>query len=122
MADRSGEEFTMWLELRQFSGRNYVFLTDSHQLGSSRLAQDAMFYIEKVSKKLNLDVENTVFYRHICTDHMGSLFGRFVVNWAGEDGPKYRFQMLTNIDDLQNIKNVLSVAEPIDFTGKKTAA
>ena len=107
MQDRDGTEFTMQLELRKGEKGYFVFLTDTHQLGGSRLAQDAVFYIEKICQKLCLDNTHTKFYRHIFNEQMGSLFGRFNINWENAGNPSYGFQVLTNLDDLNGINEVL---------------
>ena len=108
VSDKNGEAANLSIEVRRGENGMYVFLADSSQLGASRLAQDAMHFLKKVSQRLNLNQEKTVFYRHIYQDQMGSLFGRYSVDWNNEDGASYRFQMLTNIDELNSVKKILA--------------
>ncbi|GAB1258929.1 hypothetical protein NBRC116494_34310 [Aurantivibrio plasticivorans] len=115
MQDRDGNEFSMQLELRKSDSKYFVFLTDTHQLGGSRLAQDAVFFIEKVCQKLCLDNTHTQFYRHIYNEQMGSMFGRFNISWENTDGPSYGFQMLTNLDDVNGINKMLKESQAISL-------
>ena len=123
--DKNGVATTLSIEVRRGEKGLYVFLADNNQLGNSRLAQDAVYFFEKISQRLNLDQTQTTFYRHIFQDQMGSLFGRFKVDWTAEEGPSYRFQMLTNIDDLNNIKKILSSTVKVslaELAGKQVAS
>lgn len=121
MTDRQGEEFAMWIEVRKSDDNTYVFLSDTHQLGTSRIAQDAVYLFAKVAKRLNLDAKNSVFYRHIYQEQMGSLFGKFNVDWENKSGPSYKFQMLTNIDDLQSVSKVIAASERVSLQEQATA-
>lgn len=124
ISDRDGEALDLSIEVRRGENGLYVFLSDSHQLGSSRLAQDAVFFFEKVCARLNLNKETTTFYRHIFQGQMGSLFGRYKVDWEAENGPSYRFQMLTNIDDLHGVKALLDSTAKLELSelaGQKVA-
>lgn len=121
MTSREGKEFVMEIHLRKRGGTTYVFLADTTQLGSSRLAKDAMYYIERIVARLNLDGTNTVFFRHIYQEQMGSAFGRFNVDWKNDSGPSYKFQMLTNIDDLQSIGQIIKSSTPVDIQDQATA-
>ncbi|MGQ9425800.1 hypothetical protein ACXYTJ_09040 [Gilvimarinus sp. F26214L] len=114
MKDRDGAEFVMWLEIRKDHERTYVFLSDTHQVGESKLAQDAMFLIEKVKQRLKLDPETTRFFRHIYQEQLGSTFGRFDVDWQGSE-PNYRFRMLTNLEDIQEVQHILESTRPFRF-------
>jgi hypothetical protein len=125
VSDKSGETVSLSIEVRRGENGIYVFLSDSNQLGASRLAQDAVYFFEKISQRLNLDQQHTTFYRHIYQAQMGSLFGRYSVNWKAESGPSYRFQMLTNIDDLHSVKRILETTVNVSLTelaGKQTAS
>lgn len=125
MSAKNGETSSLALEVRRGEKGLYVFISDSSQLGASRLAQDAVHFLEKVCQKLNLDPQQTTFYRHIYQEQMGSLFGRYTVNWAGESGPSYRFQMLTNIDELTGIKRILDATVKLniaELASKKAAS
>lgn len=115
MTDPAGEEFTMELELRRQGEAMYVFVADTHQLGDSHLAQDAVFFFEKICQRFQLSPEKTVFFRHIFQEQMGSLFGRFHVDWQGKEGPSYKFHMLTNIEDLQSMTRMIETSEPVDL-------
>lgn len=115
MTDKDGSEFVMKIDLREGNGLTYVFLSDTHQPGASRLAQNAMYYIEKISQRLNLANADTVFYRHIYQEQMGSTFGRFKVDWKNEAGPSYKFEMLTNIDDLHSISGIIETTRPVSL-------
>jgi len=122
--DKNGVATTLSIEVRRGEKSLYVFLADSNQLGNSRLAQDAVHFFEKICQRLNLDQTQTTFYRHIFQDQMGSLFGRYKVDWAAEEGPSYRFQMLTNIDDLNSIKKILNATVKVnlaDLVSKQAA-
>ncbi len=121
MTDRQGEEFAMWIEVRKSDEQIYVFLSDTHQLGTSKLAQDAVYYFAKISKRLNLEGKNSVFFRHIYQEQMGSLFGQFNVDWENQAGPSYKFQMLTNIDDLQGVSKILDASESVNLQDQVTA-
>lgn len=107
MTDKDGTEFVMEVDLRKGDDLTYVFLSDTHQAGASRLAQDAMHYLERLSQRLNLDQETTIFYRHIYHEQMGSTFGRFEVDWDNASGPSYKFQMLNNLEELQRISRII---------------
>ncbi len=115
MSDQSGEQISLSVEVRRGENGLYVFLSDAHQLGASRLAQNAVFFFEKICHRLNLKQEETTFYRHIFQDQMGSLFGRYSVDWASKEGPSYKFQMLTNIDDLHNVKSLLDSTAKLEL-------
>lgn len=115
MTDREGSEFAMYIDLRRGDDCTYVFLSDTSQPGTSHLAQDAMFHIERIVERLNLDRATSVFYRHIYQEQMGSTFGRFTVDWRHESGPRYRFQMLTSGDDLQRIGHIIETSAPISL-------
>lgn len=124
IADQKGEVVNLSIEVRRGKNGMYVFLADSNQLGTSRLAQDAVYFLDKISQRLNLDQNGTTFYRHIFQGQMGSLFGRYSVDWEAEEGPSYRFQMLTNIDDLHSVKHILDSTikvELAELAGKKVA-
>ena len=124
VSDKNGEAAHLSIEVRRGENGMYVFLSDSSQLGTSRLAQDAMHFLEKVSQRLNLNQQKTIFYRHIYQDQMGSLFGRYSVDWNNEEGPSYRFQMLTNIDDLTSVKKILNSTVKLslaELVGKQVA-
>ncbi len=115
LTDRDGQPFLMAVELRKFGEKMYVFMSDGNQLGSSVLAKDAVFYLEKIAKNLHLDTKNTIFYRHIFQEQMGSLFGRFRVDWENTESLSYQFKMLTNIEDLESIKHVIDGSESISL-------
>lgn len=122
MSDRSGAEFTMFLEVRKRAKGYVIFVADTHQLGASKLAQDAVFYIEKVCQKLHLDPKQVQFYRHIYQHNMGSVFGRFNINWENPQKPSYKFQMLTNIEELQSVNLIIATSEIVplaELAGKK---
>ena len=122
ISDKTGESVSLSIEVRRGENGIYIFLSDSNQLGGSHLAQDAVHYFEKISQRLNLIPEKTTFYRHIYQEQMGSLFGRYVIDWKAEGGPRYRFQMLTNIDELHNVRKLLETTVKIDLAavaGKK---
>jgi len=121
MTDRQGEEFAMWIEVRKTADKTYVFLSDTHQLGASKIAQDAVYFFTKISKRLNLDEKKSIFYRHIYQEQMGSLFGKFNVDWENQSGPSYKFQMLTNIDDLQSVSKIISASESVSLQEQAAA-
>ena len=116
VADKNGETTSLSIEVRRGENGIYVFLSDASQLGASRLAQDAVHYFEKVCHRLNLDQHAVTFYRHIFQDQMGSLFGRYQVDWEAKAGPSYRFQMLTNIDELHSVKTILDSTVKVDLS------
>lgn len=112
MTDSDGKEFVMEMDLRKGEdGLIHVFLSDTHQPGTSRLAQNAMYYIQQIVQKTKLDTSKAIFYRHIYMDETGSTFGRFNVDW--ENGPSYKFQMLHNLEDHQKIKQFLETSVSI---------
>lgn len=113
MVNRDGEAFVMWLELRKGGGTNYVFLTDTNDLGDSRLARDAVYLLDKICRQLSLRGDDTVFYRHIYREQVGSIFGHFEVDWHNPEGARYKFQMLTNLEDLHHIRRVLDTTEVV---------
>ncbi|MGH1470934.1 MAG: hypothetical protein ACRBCS_07050 [Cellvibrionaceae bacterium] len=113
LADREHNTFYMSVELRKLDGKTYVFMSDGNPVGASVLAKDAVFYLEKISQRLGLDTKTTVFYRHIFQEQMGSLFGRFNVDWENSESLSYQFKMLTNIDDLDNIKEIINSSEKV---------
>lgn len=115
MTDREGVAFAMEIGLRKTDKFIYVFLSDTHHPGASRLAQDAMYYIKKIAQRLDLDKGNAIFYRHIYQEQMGSTFGRFNVDWKNDLGPSYKFQMLTNVDDLQNVNYIIANSTPLSL-------
>jgi len=117
MINKDGEEFVMSLELRSDGQTNYVFLSDTNELGSSRLAKDAVYLIDKICRRLKLSGESTVFFRHIYQEQMGSMFGRFNVDWKNNTGPSYKFQMLTNIEEVLGVKRILATTEvvPLEY-------
>ncbi len=113
LTDRDGMVFTVQIEVRKREDQYFVFLSDTHQLGGSRIAQDAMYCFGEIRKQLKLEARKTVFYRHIYQQNMGSLFGRFDMKWGDSSPTTYKFQMLTNIDDLQSVKNLLRDSEAV---------
>lgn len=121
MTDSDGKEFVMEMDLRKDNnGLIYVFLSDTHQPGTSRLAQNAMHYIEQIVRRTKLDTKNAVFYRHIYQEESGSSFGRFEVDW--ENGPSYKFRMLHNLEDHQKIKELVeSSVSVLQDKARKTA-
>lgn len=124
ISDRTGEQIELSIAVRRGENGLYLFLSDSSQLGSSRLAQDAVFIFDKICTRLNLDKNQTIFYRHIFQDQMGSLFGRYSVDWENQSGPSYRFQMLTNIEDLHGVQRLLDSTATIELSelvGKQAA-
>lgn len=122
MKDKNGSDFSMSIEVRRNETTTYVFVADTHQLGSSRIAQDAVYYFDKLCRLLKLDGDKTVFFRHIYQEHMGSLFGRFLVNWNAQPEPSYRFQMLTNIDDLQSVNRLLTTSTKLNVEELRKSA
>lgn len=115
MTDKDGGEFSLWMEVRRGENGTYVFVSDTNQLGSSRLAQDTVYYFGKLCQRLNLDTEDTVFYRHIYQENMGSMFGRFHIDWDAKPEPSYKFQMLTNIDELQSVTKLIESTVFVDL-------
>lgn len=115
MTDKDGEEFSLWMEVRRGENGTYVFVSDSSQLGTSRLAQDTVYYFSKICRRLNLDSDSTVFYRHIYQENMGSMFGRFHIDWSAQPEPSYKFHMLTNIDELQSVTKLLKATAFVDL-------
>lgn len=115
ISDKSGEGVSLSIEVRRGENGIYIFLSDSNQLGGSHLAQDAVHFFEKISQRLNLAPQKTTFYRHIYQEQMGSLFGRYVIDWNAEEGPSYRFHMLTNIDELHNVRKLLETTVKVDL-------
>lgn len=115
VVDREGDGLEMMIKAKMFNGRIYVFVSDSNQLGSSFLAKDALFYIQQLVDRFSLDTQKTEFYRHIYQETMGSLFGRFIVNWNNGSDPSYRFQMLTNVDDMVGVNKVLNKGEDVSL-------
>lgn len=119
LVDRDGKPVEMTAAAKALNGRTYIFVSDTHQLGASNLAKDALFYIQQIVDRFQLNSESTEFFRHIYQENMGSLFGRFIVNWNSGSDPSYRFQMLTNIDDMVGVNNILSSGEDFELTESK---
>lgn len=112
LSDQAGEQVSLSIEVRHGETGLSVFLSDSSQLGASRLAQNAVYLIDQVCQYLDLDLEETTFYRHIYQEPMGSLFGTYSIDWEAQT---YRFQMLTNIDELHNVKTLLDATDKIEL-------
>lgn len=115
LRDREGKDVVMSVDARTLKGRIYLFVSDTHQLGASHLAKDALYFIQQLVDRFQLDTDNTEFYRHIYQEQMGSVFGRFQVDWNGGSDPSYRFQMLTNVDDMVGITRILADGETVEL-------
>lgn len=122
LTDLNGDKLSMSVELRQRDNMTCVFMSDGNSVGSSALAKDAVFYLKKIAKRLGLDTEHTIFYRHIYQEQIGSLFGRFNVDWENNENLSYQFKMLTNVDDLVNVKEIIEDSETISLAEFSAAA
>ena len=116
LRDRDSKDVAMTVDAKIHKGRVFVFVSDTHQLGASKLAKDALFFIQQLIDRFQLDATKTEFYRHIYQEQMGSVFGRFNVDWNGGNDPSYRFQMLTNVDDMVGITRILADGELLDLS------
>ncbi|MGI1680089.1 MAG: hypothetical protein K6L75_15210 [Cellvibrionaceae bacterium] len=121
LTDREGQTLFMSVELRKLGEKTYVFMSDGNPIGASALARDAVFYLKKISQRLGLDEKNTIFYRHIFQEQMGSLFGRFNVDWDNGESLSYQFKMLTNIDELVSVKGIIDSSEAISLSSLSSA-
>ena len=115
LRDRDGKDVAMTIDAKVYKGRTYIFVSDTHQLGASKLAKDALYFIQQLIDRFHFDTTNTEFYRHIYQEQMGSVFGRFKVDWNGGNDPSYRFQMLTNVDDMVGITRILADGEVLSL-------
>lgn len=113
LLDRDGCKAQVDIKMFSFQGDTHVFMADRANVGRASIGRNGGVYIPQLAERLALDRSRSYFYRHVFMPASGSLFGRFELEWQQHELTSYTFSMLNNLDQGQQLKQLLTAAEPV---------
>lgn len=107
LQSRNGSDVSILIKVLQFEGQHHVFMREQHRFSDSSIASNALLFVEQLLKSHKLDSSSCNFYRYVFTPATGALFGRFSIDWNGDDAESYSFKMLNQQEATQQLGPML---------------
>lgn len=120
LLDRDGNAVAVDIKVLASGGCVSVFMSDKTANPGGLISRNAANFLTQLIQRLGLHFESTRFYRHVFHPQQGSMFGRFDILWSDAELTSYKFVMLNNLDEGQEVKEWIAKASVVPITYGQT--